>query len=162
MQKKDASVRQDQGTSRALSSFIDPTLSWKDLPWLASLSSMPIVLKGVQTGEDAIIAVRDYGCKVEKKTINSAFVFTFSLFLKGSCPFESRRQTARLLPIWHRSARRGGRGAEEAQSPRSSPGFVLEIVSLFCFDFIFRQKQVVCGWRSAPRIGCVQTALSGS
>lgn len=67
MQKKDASVRQDQGTSRALSSFIDPTFSWKDLPWLASLSSMPIVLKGVQTGEDAIIAVRDYGCKVLRK-----------------------------------------------------------------------------------------------
>ncbi len=62
LQKNDSSVKQDQGTTRALSSFIDPSLCWADLPWLMSLSSLPVVLKGVQTGEDAVMAVKR-GCK---------------------------------------------------------------------------------------------------
>ncbi len=61
--QKNVKVDDKQGTTRALSSFIDPTLTWRDLPWLSSLSKMPLVLKGIQTGEDALIAVRDFGCK---------------------------------------------------------------------------------------------------
>jgi L-lactate dehydrogenase (cytochrome) len=47
-----------QGTSAALSQFIDPALSWRDLPWFASVTKLPIVLKGVQCGEDAVLAAR--------------------------------------------------------------------------------------------------------
>ncbi|MBA2462029.1 MAG: alpha-hydroxy-acid oxidizing protein, partial [Actinobacteria bacterium] len=37
-------------------SLIDPTLSWHDLEQLASDSPLPVVVKGVQTGEDASLA----------------------------------------------------------------------------------------------------------
>lgn len=32
-------------------------MTWKDIPWLRSFTSMKIVLKGVQTGEDAVKAL---------------------------------------------------------------------------------------------------------
>ena len=49
-----------QGAARAISSFIDPALSWKDIPWFKSITKMPIILKGVQRVEDVLKAV-DYG-----------------------------------------------------------------------------------------------------
>lgn len=49
-------VDRSQGAARAISSFIDPSLSWDDLNWLKSVTRMPIVLKGVQTWEDAVRA----------------------------------------------------------------------------------------------------------
>ncbi|KAL5615236.1 hypothetical protein BROUX41_005292 [Berkeleyomyces rouxiae] len=45
-----------QGAARAISSFIDPALSWKDIPWFKSITSMPIIIKGVQRVEDAVLA----------------------------------------------------------------------------------------------------------
>ncbi len=35
----------------------DPALTWKDIDWLRSLTSMPLVLKGILTAEDACLAV---------------------------------------------------------------------------------------------------------
>ena len=35
----------------------DPTLSWADLDWLRAQTSLPIALKGILTGEDAVRAV---------------------------------------------------------------------------------------------------------
>ncbi|KAI0017263.1 FMN-dependent dehydrogenase-domain-containing protein [Xylariomycetidae sp. FL0641] len=46
-----------QGAARAISSFIDPALSWKDIPWFKSITKMPIILKGVQRVEDVVKAV---------------------------------------------------------------------------------------------------------
>ncbi|KAK6341718.1 hypothetical protein TWF696_008785 [Orbilia brochopaga] len=45
-----------QGAARAISSFIDPSLSWKDIPWFRTITKMKIVLKGVQRVEDVIKA----------------------------------------------------------------------------------------------------------
>lgn len=45
-----------QGAARAISSFIDPGLSWSDIPWFRSITKMPIVLKGVQRVEDVVKA----------------------------------------------------------------------------------------------------------
>ncbi|OCK78992.1 hypothetical protein K432DRAFT_355771 [Lepidopterella palustris CBS 459.81] len=50
-------VDRSQGAARAISSFIDPSLSWKDIPWFLSITKMPIVLKGVQRVEDVIRAI---------------------------------------------------------------------------------------------------------
>lgn len=50
-------VDRSQGAARAISSFIDPTLSWKDIPWFLSVTKMPILLKGVQRVEDVIRAI---------------------------------------------------------------------------------------------------------
>ncbi|TKA32068.1 hypothetical protein B0A50_01315 [Salinomyces thailandicus] len=54
-------VDRSQGAARAISSFIDPALSWKDIPWFKSITKMPIILKGVQRVEDVIRAV-SVGC----------------------------------------------------------------------------------------------------
>jgi 4-hydroxymandelate oxidase len=37
--------------------FNDASLSWPDIDWLRSLADLPIVVKGVMTGEDAALAV---------------------------------------------------------------------------------------------------------
>lgn len=55
------SVDRSQGAARAISSFIDPALSWKDIPWFQSITKMPIILKGVQCVEDVLRAV-EAGC----------------------------------------------------------------------------------------------------
>ncbi|KAM3515214.1 hypothetical protein MY11210_001107 [Beauveria gryllotalpidicola] len=47
-----------QGAARAISSFIDPSLSWKDIPWFQGITKMPIVLKGVQRVEDVLRAAQ--------------------------------------------------------------------------------------------------------
>ncbi|CAI4210591.1 unnamed protein product [Parascedosporium putredinis] len=46
-----------QGAARAISSFIDPALSWKDIPWFQGITKMPILLKGVQRVEDVLKAI---------------------------------------------------------------------------------------------------------
>jgi len=53
-------VDRSQGAARAISSFIDPSLSWVDIPWFQSITKMKIVLKGVQRVEDVIKAC-EYG-----------------------------------------------------------------------------------------------------
>src|SRR6187402_2145562 len=50
-------VDNSQGAARAISSFIDPALSWKDVAWFRGVTKMPIVLKGVQRVEDVLKAV---------------------------------------------------------------------------------------------------------
>ncbi|KAF3323467.1 Peroxisomal (S)-2-hydroxy-acid oxidase GLO4 [Carex littledalei] len=39
------------------SQTLDPSLCWKDIEWLRSITSLPIILKGITTAEDAINAV---------------------------------------------------------------------------------------------------------
>jgi L-lactate dehydrogenase (cytochrome) len=55
VQQEDNNVPKDEGVTRSISSFIDPNLNWDDLPWLKSLG-LPIVLKGIQCKEDALLA----------------------------------------------------------------------------------------------------------
>jgi L-lactate dehydrogenase (cytochrome) len=50
-------IDRSQGAARAISSFIDPGLSWKDMPFFQEITKMPIVLKGVQRVDDVIKAV---------------------------------------------------------------------------------------------------------
>lgn len=56
VQQGDGSVDKSQGAARAISSFIDPGLSWKDMAWFKSITKMPLILKGVQCWEDAVMA----------------------------------------------------------------------------------------------------------
>lgn len=51
------STDNSQGAARAISSFIDPALSWADIPWFLGITKMPIILKGVQRVEDVLRAV---------------------------------------------------------------------------------------------------------
>jgi len=52
--------KMNKGTSNYLSSFIDPSLCWKDVDEISNWSDLPIVIKGIQTWEDAILAA-EYG-----------------------------------------------------------------------------------------------------
>ena len=40
----------------ALHAVVDDTLTWRDLEWLHSISSLPLVVKGILTSEDALLA----------------------------------------------------------------------------------------------------------
>lgn len=42
------------------SSLIDDSLTWEIIPWLRSITSMPIILKGILSRDDAIKAVHHY------------------------------------------------------------------------------------------------------
>jgi isopentenyl diphosphate isomerase/L-lactate dehydrogenase-like FMN-dependent dehydrogenase len=39
-----------------LSNMVDPTLTWRDLEWLRETCPLPLVLKGILTAEDALLA----------------------------------------------------------------------------------------------------------
>ena len=46
----------------ALGTIFDPTITWRDLEWLRSVSPLPLVLKGILTAEDALLAA-DHGAE---------------------------------------------------------------------------------------------------
>jgi 4-hydroxymandelate oxidase len=46
-------------TPQQVFSFVDPSLTWRDLESLAGECSLPILVKGVQTAEDALLAVEN-------------------------------------------------------------------------------------------------------
>lgn len=60
--QEEEQVERNQGAARAISSFIDPGLCWDDLKWFRSITSLPIVLKGIQCAEDALLAAQ-HGCE---------------------------------------------------------------------------------------------------
>jgi 4-hydroxymandelate oxidase len=41
---------------RALHAVVDETLTWRDLEWLRSICPLPLVIKGILTAEDALLA----------------------------------------------------------------------------------------------------------
>ncbi|KAK4439054.1 (S)-2-hydroxy-acid oxidase GLO1 [Sesamum alatum] len=55
--------KMDKVDGSGLASYVggqsDRTLSWKDLKWLQSITSLPILLKGVLTAEDTRIAIQN-------------------------------------------------------------------------------------------------------
>jgi isopentenyl diphosphate isomerase/L-lactate dehydrogenase-like FMN-dependent dehydrogenase len=40
-----------------IDSVVDPSLTWRDLEWLGSLTSLPVLVKGILTAEDATLAL---------------------------------------------------------------------------------------------------------
>merc|ERR1719394_1291644 len=56
--EEEGEVDRSQGATRAISSYIDPGLCWDDIPWFQKITKMKILLKGVQTGEDAVHAFK--------------------------------------------------------------------------------------------------------
>jgi 4-hydroxymandelate oxidase len=47
----------DSGLAHYVVSLFDPTLDWSDLAWLADISTLPVVIKGIVHPEDAELAV---------------------------------------------------------------------------------------------------------
>jgi 4-hydroxymandelate oxidase len=46
----------DSGLAAYVSSLIDPSLSWRDIAWLRSLTDLPLVIKGIVRPDDALRA----------------------------------------------------------------------------------------------------------
>ena len=46
-----------KSTAFTISPIIDPSLTWTDITWFKKITKMPIVLKGVQSVEDVILAI---------------------------------------------------------------------------------------------------------
>lgn len=49
------------GLSDYTNSLFDPSLTWKDVEWLMDITHLPVIVKGILTAEDAILA-RKHGC----------------------------------------------------------------------------------------------------
>lgn len=47
----------DSGLAAYFAQLLDPSLTWKDLDWLASISPLPVLVKGIVRGDDAARAV---------------------------------------------------------------------------------------------------------
>ena len=48
--------KRDEGAARAISTFIDPSFDWDDLLFITRNTRLPVLLKGVQTWEDVVLA----------------------------------------------------------------------------------------------------------
>lgn len=48
------------GMGRLMAQYVDKSLIWEDIEWIKTVSGLPVVLKGVQSAADAIMAVK-YG-----------------------------------------------------------------------------------------------------
>lgn len=46
----------DSGLAAYVASFLDPALTWKDVAWLQSITSLPVVVKGIVRPDDAVRA----------------------------------------------------------------------------------------------------------
>jgi 4-hydroxymandelate oxidase len=52
----------DSGLSLYFNEMLDQSLNWKDIEWLASITKLPVILKGIVRPDDAVKAI-DYGAK---------------------------------------------------------------------------------------------------
>jgi L-lactate dehydrogenase (cytochrome) len=50
--------KKSAGLAKSNSSMIDSSLTWNDLKWLRSITNLPILVKGVQRAEDALMAAQ--------------------------------------------------------------------------------------------------------
>ena len=57
-----ANDKKGAGLARQTGSFIDPALSWDDIPWLRKHTHLPLLIKGIQRWEDAAKAMQA-GCE---------------------------------------------------------------------------------------------------
>ncbi|KAL4895067.1 FMN-dependent dehydrogenase-domain-containing protein [Aspergillus ambiguus] len=58
MQANDSSAK-GQGVAKTMASFISPYIDWEILTWLRGLTKLPIVIKGIQCVEDAVLAYQN-------------------------------------------------------------------------------------------------------
>jgi (S)-2-hydroxy-acid oxidase len=47
----------DSGLASYVAGQIDRTLSWKDVKWLQTITTLPILVKGVITAEDSMLSL---------------------------------------------------------------------------------------------------------
>lgn len=50
-------VMDDSGLAGYIQKYLDPSLSWRDIDWLKSITNLPIIIKGIACKEDAELSV---------------------------------------------------------------------------------------------------------
>lgn len=55
----DMEEKEDSGLAAYVASQVDRSLNWKDVQWLQSITSLPVILKGVNTAEDTKLAIQN-------------------------------------------------------------------------------------------------------
>jgi 4-hydroxymandelate oxidase len=55
--RRERDLRTGFVTPIEIGSVVDPSLTWRDLEWLRSLTSLPVLVKGILTAEDATLAL---------------------------------------------------------------------------------------------------------
>lgn len=50
-------VIENSGLAAYVQAFLDPSLSWKDIKWLRSITKLPLIIKGISCEEDALLCV---------------------------------------------------------------------------------------------------------
>jgi 4-hydroxymandelate oxidase len=53
----DATASQSSALAEFFDRHWDPSISWRDLAWLQSITTLPILVKGVVRGDDALLAI---------------------------------------------------------------------------------------------------------
>jgi len=48
----------DSGIASYVAEYLDPSLNWKDIEWLKSITRLPLLLKGIACKEDALLSVK--------------------------------------------------------------------------------------------------------
>jgi 4-hydroxymandelate oxidase len=46
------------GLAPYIASLFDPALTWKDIEWLAGITKLPVLVKGILRSDDALLAVK--------------------------------------------------------------------------------------------------------
>jgi 4-hydroxymandelate oxidase len=57
--KGDLPVVEGSGLAAYVNTMFDPSLSWKDLDWLCSMTRLPVLIKGVVRGDDSVTAIEN-------------------------------------------------------------------------------------------------------
>ena len=56
------------GFSEYVKTLFDPSLTWRDVEWLISITRLPVIVKGILTKEDAVLGkygqYKDYSRKL--------------------------------------------------------------------------------------------------
>ena len=55
---QDSPTKDTSGLAEYALSLFDPSVTWKDIEWLKSITRLPLVLKGILTREDALLALK--------------------------------------------------------------------------------------------------------
>jgi isopentenyl diphosphate isomerase/L-lactate dehydrogenase-like FMN-dependent dehydrogenase len=58
--KEKLSLKHDSGIAGYFSENLDPSLNWKDIDWIKSITKLPILIKGISCKEDALLSI-EYG-----------------------------------------------------------------------------------------------------
>ncbi|MEO8446846.1 MAG: alpha-hydroxy acid oxidase [bacterium] len=59
VQKHNVPKIDNSGLSAYVHEFLDPSLSWKDISWLKSITKLPLIIKGIACAEDAQLCVEN-------------------------------------------------------------------------------------------------------